>query len=78
MKPDERGTSVYFPLTASAAHTPSSLIKGTRAPTGIGGVDQYKVHELLKMMLFVSEKGGRDQKNFEEQPVYVYIDDRGK
>jgi hypothetical protein len=43
----------------------------TRAPTRIGTVNQYKIHELLRMMLFVSEKGRLGRMDFDEQPVYI-------
>jgi predicted N-acetyltransferase YhbS len=45
--------------------------QGTHAPTRIGTVDQYKVDEFLRMMLFVSEKGRQGREDFEEQPVYI-------
>jgi hypothetical protein len=45
--------------------------KVTRSPTRVGVPDQYKTHDLSRMMLFVSEKGRRRRMDFEEQPVYV-------
>jgi hypothetical protein len=33
--------------------------------------NQYKNFDLSRMMLFVSEKGRRGQKDFKEQPLYI-------
>lgn len=41
------------------------------SPTRVGVPSEYKIHDLLRMMLFVSEKGQRGRKDFEEQPVYI-------
>jgi hypothetical protein len=43
----------------------------TPSPTRIGTPNQNKIHDLSRMMLFVSEKGRQGRKDFEGQPVYV-------
>jgi predicted acetyltransferase len=43
----------------------------SRSPTRVGVPGRYRTDDSLRMMLFVSEKGRRDRKKFEEEPVYV-------
>lgn len=45
--------------------------KITRSPTRIGSPNQYKDHDLTRMMLFLSEKARQGIKDFNEEPVYV-------
>jgi GNAT superfamily N-acetyltransferase len=43
----------------------------THSPTRLGEPDQYEEYEPLRMMLFVSEKGLRNNADFETQPLYI-------
>ena len=45
--------------------------KATYSPTRLGQADQYQVYDPLRMMLFTSEKGLANQKDFESQPIYI-------
>lgn len=41
------------------------------ATTRIGTPDNYETHDVLRMMLFVSEKGKRGQRAFMHEPFYI-------
>jgi hypothetical protein len=41
------------------------------SPTHLGQPDRYQEYAPLRMMLFLSEKGRANQKDFETQPMYV-------
>ena len=43
----------------------------TQSLTCLGQPDQYQVYEPSRMMLFTSEKGLANQKDFESQPIYI-------
>lgn len=43
----------------------------TRSPTRIGAPDRHKLHDVSRMMLFVSPKGRQGRKDFDTLPVYV-------
>lgn len=41
------------------------------APTYLGTPEHYEQHDVVKMMLFVSEKGKSGQNDFATQPLYI-------
>ncbi len=47
--------------------------EATRSPTRIGAPGRYEVHDLSRMMLFVSEKGRGGRKDFQERACYLKL-----
>jgi predicted N-acetyltransferase YhbS len=43
----------------------------TRSPTRIGAPEKHEPHELLRLMLFASEKARERKMDFEERPFYI-------